>query len=385
MTRPFAAASASTGDGGDTPVLLIASDEILLDSLLRVTAAAGVSAVVVGDPSHVGRGWLAARLVLVAAVDLAALGVSGLPRRPGVVVVGRGEEDPAIWRAAMEAGAQSVVWLPAAEAWLVQSISEAARQGRHDCPVLVVVGARGGSGASTLAAALARTAAGEALSSYLVDLDPLAAGLDVVLGVDGVPGLKWHDLGSAIGRVPSAALRDGLPMLDGVRLLTFDRGRSVPPLAGVVGSVIDAARRDADVVVVDLPRWLLAPSSTSSDGAPALALEVLSRASQVVVICAADVRSALAAGRLVTGDPLSGFRVGLVVRGPSPGGLTGSDIARAAGVPLLATMVPERGLDRRLEDAEAPGNRDRGPLAGTSRRLLRSLAREASSSGVGRA
>ncbi len=147
MARQFAGPSASAGEGGDAPVLLVASDEIVLDALLRVTAAAGVNAVVVGDPSRVGHGWLAAQLVLVAAVDLAALAASGLPRRPGVVVVGRGEENPAIWRAAMEAGAQSVVWLPAAEAWLVQSISEAARQGRHDCPVLVVVGARGGSGA----------------------------------------------------------------------------------------------------------------------------------------------------------------------------------------------------------------------------------------------
>lgn len=383
MTRRWTAAAPTTTDGREATVLLIASDELVADSLLRVTAAAGVSAVVVADPTLVGHDWLAARLVLVAAIDLAALGASGLPRRPGVVVVGRGAEEPAIWRAAMEAGAQSVVWLPAAESWLVQAISEAARQGRRDCPVLVVVGARGGSGASTLAAALARTAAAEALSSYLFDLDPLAAGLDVVLGVDGVPGLRWHDLGSAIGRVPSAALRDGLPVIDGIRLLTFDRGRVVPPLAGIAGSVIDAARRDADIAVIDLPRWLLAPQSASTEGGPTLALEVLSRAVQVVVVCAADVRSALAAGRLVSSPPLSGFRVGLVVRGPSPGGLMGTDIARAAGVPLLATMVPERGLDRRLEDAEAPGTRDRGPLAGTCRRLLRSLAREASAGGFG--
>jgi hypothetical protein len=61
--------------------------------------------------------------------------------------------------------------------------------------------------------------------------------------------------------------------------------------------------------------------------------------------------------------------VGLVVRGPSPGGLRAVDVARAAGLPLLATMRAEPHLMRRLERGGLQLGR-RTALAGAARRVL---------------
>jgi hypothetical protein len=61
--------------------------------------------------------------------------------------------------------------------------------------------------------------------------------------------------------------------------------------------------------------------------------------------------------------------VGLVVRGPSPGGLRAGDVSRAAGLPLLATMRAEPHLAQRLERGGLVLGRHTA-LAGAARRVL---------------
>ena len=72
----------------------------------------------------------------------------------------------------------------------------------------------------------------------------------------------------------------------------------------------------------------------------------------------------------------------LAVRGPSPGGVTAEEIARALDVPLLVAMRPEPGLARTVEAGRSPG-RPRGPLAGAARTVLAELARLTGASGRG--
>jgi hypothetical protein len=200
----------------------------------------------------------------------------------------------------------------------------------------------------------------------------------VLLGVDQLPGNGWDDLASAVGRVPPRSLRQGLPTVAGIKVLTWTErtsGTEAPvalaPAAGVAGSVVESAALDADVVVVDLPRWLCL-----ADGQPgASALEVLTRSDHVVLMTSADVRSALAARRLLKVAYLADMQsIGLLVRGPSPGGLTGEDIAEALGLPLLAYMPAERGLDRALEDGAPPGRARGGPLRAASLTVLHTVA-----------
>ena len=170
--------------------------------------------------------------------------------------------------------------------------------------------------------------------------------------------------------MPPRALRESLPLVAGLRLLTWTAGEPRLPAPGVTGSVLEAAARDCDVVVVDLARWLCL-----SPGAPAeVSLEVLTRSDRVLLVCSADVRSAMASQRLLRGGALAGFDVALVVRGPAPGALAGTDIAEALNVRLLVSLAAEPKLDRDLDDGELPGRGRRSPLMVGAKRILRDVA-----------
>jgi hypothetical protein len=66
--------------------------------------------------------------------------------------------------------------------------------------------------------------------------------------------------------------------------------------------------------------------------------------------------------------------VGVVVRGPAPGGLRPAEVARASGLPLLAAMRPEPRLAERLE-REGLRLRRRSSLVAAARQVLSVLDR----------
>ena len=70
----------------------------------------------------------------------------------------------------------------------------------QNLPVIGVVGGCGGAGASTFACVLAATAA-TGWPAVLVDLDPVAGGIDVLLGIEAVPGARWSGLRLGGGRL----------------------------------------------------------------------------------------------------------------------------------------------------------------------------------------
>jgi secretion/DNA translocation related CpaE-like protein len=301
-------------------------------------------------------------LVAADALDPAGRGPR-LPRRAGVVLLGSDESDAGLWRRAVDIGAERVVVLPEGDPWLVDRLTDASAGGSPPAGVVGVVGGRGGAGASVLAVALAATAASAGLRPALADLDPLGGGVDLLLGAEERPGLRWPDLAGTRGRLAPAQLRDALPEQAGIRLLSFVRGADEPPVGDeAVGPVIDALRRGHDLVVADLAR---------SVAEPAVA-QALPLCSTVLVVVPAEVRAVAAAGALTGRLRTRVADVGLVVRGPAPGGLTATEIAVALDLPLLATIPTESGLAEALERGEPPG-REGAPLARACRRLLASL------------
>lgn len=351
--------------------LLMVSDAELLDTILRLSAAAGCELHRTVDTAQARRHWSDAPLVVLDTDAARRCVDAGLPRRSGVVVVVRGEPPPVVWRRAVALGAEHVIALPDAESWLVAALAEAA-EGRHrGGSVLAVVGGRGGAGASVLAAAVGITAARDGERTLLVDCDPLGGGLDLVLGAEDLDGLRWPGIGLAGGRVPAAALHAALPapVVPGrgrgqapgqLAVLSCDRSANAPTSAAV-SSVIDAGRRSGETVVCDLPRY---PTDA--------AVAALSTADLIVLVVPADVRSCAAGARVAEVVAEHGSAVRLVVRGPAPGGVDGAEVARALGLPLLATMRPEPGLARALERGCAPA-RATGPLAGAARTVLSAL------------
>ena len=96
---------------------------------------------------------------------------------------------------------------------------------------------------------------------------------------------------------------------------------------------------------------------------------VLDAADLVVLVTSADVRSCAAAAALAPWVSAANPNAGVVVRGPSPGGLRAADVARIVGLPLLAAMRAQPGVAVSLEHGGLQVRR-RSPLAAAARRVL---------------
>lgn len=349
--------------------LLITRDDLLLDDLLRLAAAAGSALDVAHDPVSGLRGWSAASVVLVGADLAGPVALQHPPRRDHVHLVGLAPLPDDVFRSALAAGAVDVVELPVAEAWLVELLTDAtdatdgrtATGGRRGHTVGVVAGS-GGAGATTFACAVALTAA-RLQRTVLIDLDPLGPGVDRVVGLDALSGARWDTLTSSRGRLGSRSLRAALPDKDGLAVLTWGTGSPTRLDAPAVREVLSAARRGNDVVVVDVPRSL--------DDVTA---EVVTRCDQVLVVTAPSIPGIAAASR-VAGllRPLN-ERVGLVVRsGRSE--VPPAQVAAALGLPLVAVVPHQRRLAEHVHLGLGPVHAQRSSLARAARSALGSHGR----------
>ena len=342
--------------------LVVTADPDVLDDLLRLAATAGTELEVAADAGAARRSWSSAPLVVVGPDAYEGCARLALPRRPGVLLVGVDLDDAGVWQRAVAVGAEHVVFLPDAERWLTDRLADAAEGGGPAGALVAVLGGRGGAGATTLACALAVTAARTGRSALLVDGDPLGGGIDLVFGGEEHAGVRWRDLVGTRGRVPAAVLAGALPRMNGLSVLSWDRGDASTVPVQAVESVLSAGRRAHDLVVVDLPR-------TVDDSSRA----VLAAAAPVLLVVPDEVRAAAAASRVAASVGVLCRDLRVVTRGPAPAGLTGEQIARALGLPLLGDLRPEPGLDAALERGEPPPRRGRTPLSALCGRLLEEL------------
>ncbi|MDN5918231.1 MAG: septum formation initiator, partial [Pseudonocardia sp.] len=229
-------------------------------------------------------------------------------------------------------------------------------------------GGRGGAGASLLATAAAVAAARTGADSLLVDCDPLGGGLDLLIGAEQSGGLRWPELRVADGRVQSAALHSalphaGLPSSGHGELAVLSCARSAHgPEHSSVSAVLDAGRRGGETVVCDLPRY---PTEA--------ALAALGATDLTVLVVPADLRSCAAAGRVAEMLAEHTRSIEIVVRGPSPGGITPGEVARSVGLPMLVAMRADPGVQGRTERGFLPGA-GRGALADAAHAVLTRLA-----------
>ncbi|RVW00998.1 septum site-determining protein Ssd [Rhodococcus spongiicola] len=341
---------------------------------LRSIAAATDQTFVEASTS-VGRiDWASADLVVLDA-DAARECAARLPRRDRVVLVCDGAPTLADWQSATVVGADRVLGIPDDEATLVAAFGERRTRSSADGAVVAVVGGCGGAGASSLAAAIAmesarlsaeasaRAAGDESRARWtlLVDADPLGGGLDVLLGIEGKHGLRWPGLAVEGGRVFADALRAALPSHGkGLSVLACGRGSGEPsgPAPAAATAVVESGRSAGGVVVCDVPRNLTAVGESLLDGADL-----------VVVVLPATVRGGLAAERVLARISERNPNLGIVIRGPAPGGLRSGDLAESLQVPLLASMRPEPRIDTMLEHGGLDLGR-RSPLAVGARAVL---------------
>ncbi|MFF2729259.1 septum site-determining protein Ssd [Streptomyces sp. NPDC058008] len=325
-------------------------DAELLDDLLRLCAAAGAVPEVHHGPPGERAGWERAPMVLVG--DDAARRCQGVPRRPGVMLVGRDQDDPDVWRRAVEIGAEYVLRLPDSEGWLVDQIANAVEGVGRSALTVGVMGGRGGSGASTLACALAVTAARSGRRTLLIDGDPLGGGIDVLLGGETCEGMRWPDFARSKGRLGGGALEESLPALHGLRVLSWGRDDQVvvPPQA--MRSVLAAARRLGGVVVVDLPRRV-----------DESVVEALAQLDVGLLVVPGELRAVAAAQRVASAARMVLDDLRVVARGPYAAGLDEQWVAQSLGLPLMGDLPAEAGLPSARDSGEPPGGNARGALA----------------------
>jgi secretion/DNA translocation related CpaE-like protein len=324
-------------------VLVFVQDESLLPAVERLAVAANVAPLVTRDLALARQWWARSAMVVLCEEAASALAVAPV-RRDRVVLVGW-NPSTSLYERAVPVGAERVVLLPQDEAWLVEQLALAGDQ--HSVGTLAaVLGCRGGTGTSTLVAAVAHQAVHAGGSSVVVDADPAGGDLDVVLEMVDEPGLRWPDLASARGRLPAEQLAAALPRRGDVALLGTDPSPAVDAAANdvvpaaAVPFVLDALRRAFDVVVVDLPRWLPPPVRP-----------VLDLADAVVLVTAADARGAAAAGRMASALGGAAAQDCLVVRTGPGATAEPAEVAALVGLPLAATLRH----DRRVAAAAARG------------------------------
>jgi secretion/DNA translocation related CpaE-like protein len=339
--------------------LLVTADELLLDELLRLAAAAGVTPEVAADAVSARRCWATASLVLVGVDLLDPVARSSPVRRAGVSVVSREPDDASVWQRALSIAAESVLLLPAEEGALRDRLADTVDGGGCEAVTVSVVGGNGGAGASTFASALAVVAARRGLRVLLVDGDPLGGGVDLVVGAEDAQGLRWPDLMGTQGRVSAPSLRAALPALGLLSVVSWDRGDPLVMPPETMRAVVSAGQRGNDLVVIDLPRRL--------DGAGE---EALLHSVATLLVVSAEVRAVAAAGRVR--DQLITLAAGMqvVVRGPGPTGLDGRLVADTLGLPLAVELRSERGLAEAVDRGFGPCRKMRGALVGACAALL---------------
>ena len=337
---------------------MLTADPTLGRHLLSVVAAVGL---VPDEPSGddgLRRCWRTAAAVLVGLDRADAVDALALPPRPEVYVVGRDDEAAATYawstrlRAAVATLPSGAPDLAAALALVVSAVERGV--------VLSVAGGSGGVGTSTLAAALAFTAARADRSTLLLDTDLAGGGIDVLLGAEHLPGWRWGRLDAARGHLGD--LTGQLPHCDGVDVLAADRvgrpGRTLglEQLAAVLG----AGARTHDLTVVDLPRHL-GPAQE----------EALRRSDRVLLLARADVRGVAAADHALR-DLLPACRsVELVVRTGPGRTLEPGLVAEALDLPLAGLLEEDPAVRLAAERGDPPGRSGRSPLARLCAELLR--------------
>ncbi|HIV57522.1 MAG TPA: CpaE-like family protein [Candidatus Stackebrandtia faecavium] len=350
--------------------LFVTNDESIAVELARLAAAAGARAWRSYDIVSAREYWTDASTVVLAPEAAADCERQKLPRRDNVIVLtGPALEAERAWSLAAAIGADQVINLPDAATWLTQRLGPRrveSTQGR----AVIISGARGGVGASVLAATLGLRATANGRATLLVDGDRRGGGLDLALGWENLEGLRWNDLAGSAGPFDPQRLKTSLPSHNGLALLSYDRHhdtRSDPDLAV---AVIAAARQVYDQIIIDLPRYC-------DDWID----QIAHAGDSAILVIPSEVRAVTASRQVIARYARHCSRVELVLRGPSPGRLRARDIQKATGLPLTAQIRTDPRLASAAETGAMAARSRRGNLAAVCDTLLNRLSVAAPATG----
>lgn len=227
------------------PTLVWLGTDTTLEALVRDHAhAAGLAFTKEKSPT--------AHVTVADPAALASLPSSWRPATTLVLITAQ-EPDPHTWRRALEIGARRVRHLPAESTSFLEDLTELS-QTPSAAHVITCTPGSGGAGASSLATRLARAATRLGLTPLLIDADPYGGGLDVLVESAHTRGARWDCLTHA-GDGSARAILDSLPVIDGIRILTFPPATShaPPPTIDQITRVSRALTESTELTIIDAP------------------------------------------------------------------------------------------------------------------------------------
>lgn len=335
------------------PVVLAGGSQFLKDQVARACAAAGVTALLVPGAAEA----LALDPVVLLVSHEQAAAVSG---RREVVVVGSDDDGSRAWGAASGLPASRVVILPQGSGWLAEHLGRRLNPAATGS-IIGFLGSAGGAGVSTLACWCARLASARGYASLLVDGGPLGGGLDLAVGIEERPGVRWHDLGSIRGTLGAEQFAAALPSIGSLSVLSHAARHdgaddAAAETMGSAGIVMDAARGAFDHSFLDL----------GCGGG--VARQLLTACDRLVLVVPARPRSVAATAQILQAN--AAVPTTVVLRGPVLDGLDKWLVADLLGRPgPLACLPFVRGVAR----AEADGRLLDFPLPRAARRVVASI------------
>lgn len=215
--------------------------------------------------------------------------------------------------------------------------------------VISLVGAVGGAGTSTLAAAVARTASLKH-APVVVDAHRNSGGLDLLFGIEEQPGARWGELALGEGNVDRAQLLRALPQTsDGIAVLSTARSG----VAETPGSA--PAQADVDRVTEVLGAGGLTVVDAEAGLHP-------TRCDHAVIVTPTEVRAAAAAAHLAAEYRAANIPASVVMRHRVWSGMDADEMAHVTKTEVIAEVRNTPKLVRATE------------LTGLPQRLPKSLS-----------
>lgn len=308
--------------------LLVTNDERVIQEFKKIVAVTQTQLVITDLPSD---SQIALAYRVFVAQDMETIRIT----HNDIVFVVVGATDSKTWQSALQLNANQVATIPDSRDWLIANLTTPSSI-KGLC--VGVIPAVGGAGASILASGLSFHARQLFSEVVLVDFDFDSAGLDLIYGLEGQPGMRWHDFEALTGAISSKDIFRSLPNRDGVGLLTHGTVQR-PPESLPVRQILEQLHRGCELVVADLPRFRRQSHL----------VDVLENCDIALVVTPATVRGITTTKQLLSelNDQVS--TIELVVRKVPGSNLDPLNIAEMLETPLAATLNTDTRIVEQVE------------------------------------